>query len=462
MKLAILTQYYPPEIGAPQARLSALAEGAVRRGHTVTVITAQPNYPAGRIQPGYGGILVREVRDGVAVLRTPIYPTKSPALVPRLACYFSFAGASAVAGSLLLRSPDYLFVESPPLFLGLTGILLSRLTSARMIFNVSDLWPESAVRLGVVRPGSAGHRVSAGLEAACYRRAWLVTGQTRAIVADIAQRFPGIAAYHLSNGVDCAAFGPDQATEPARDFLRGDGRCSVLYAGLHGLAQGLEQIVDAAETLGRDAGIEFVFVGEGPARATLMERARTGGLAHVRFAGPRPHRDIPALAASADVLIVPLHPSLADAVPSKLYEALASGRPIVLIAGGDAAAIVASREAGIVVAPGDRAGLVAALRALAADPARRRRLGDNARAAAVELFHRPRIVEAFLELLEGGLRGPVVLPPPAIHRMTEEGGTGVRPARASADDAPVPDSQLAGRSLTGLDSPVAEGIPGHG
>lgn len=404
MKLAILTQYYPPEIGAPQARLSALVRGAVRRGHSVTVITAHPNYPAGRIQPGYGGLLRRESRDGASVVRVPIFPTSNPALVPRLACYFSFVGTSAVGGSLLLHSPDYILVESPPLFLGIAGLLLSRLKSARMIFNVSDLFPESAVRLGVVRAGSAAHRISARLESACYRRAWLVTGQTRAIVADIKGRFPTVPVYHLANGVDAAGFGPDHATEETRRFLRRDGRCSVLYAGLHGLAQGLEQVVNAAEALTADPGIEFVFVGEGPARPALMKRAHSAGLRHVRFLGPRQHADIPALIAAADIVVVALHASFADAVPSKLYEALASGRPVVLLASGDAAAIVTGSEAGIVVAPDDRDGLVEALRALAADPVRRERLGANGRAAALRHFDRGRIVDSFVEFLEGGLR----------------------------------------------------------
>jgi glycosyltransferase involved in cell wall biosynthesis len=403
MKLAILSQYYPPEIGAPQARLSALAEGFVRRGHEVTVLAAMPNYPTGRVQEGYGGLLAREARGGVSVIRSCIYPTQRTDLVRRLACYLSFTASAAVAGAALLGRHDYLFVESPPLFLGLTGLLLSRLKSSRMVFNVSDLWPESAVRLGVVRDGSVGHRISARLEAACYRRAWLVTGQTRAIVADIARRFPDCDTYHLPNGVNCDAFSPGRASEPARDFLGPGGRCTVLYAGLHGLAQGLEQIVDAAETLGASAPIDFVFVGDGPARESLI--ARAAGLAHIRFEGPRPHHEIPALLASADVIVVSLHPSLADAVPSKLYEALASGRPVVLIAGGDAATIVASREAGLVVAPADRNGLVEAFRRLADDPGLRRRLGEHGRVAAVELFDRDRIVDAFADLLESGLRG---------------------------------------------------------
>ena len=148
MKIAFLTQYYPPEIGAPQNRLSQLAARFAHSGHDVSVLTAMPNYPEGKTHPGYKGVLRRERLDGVSVIRTYIYPTQSAGYVRRLTNYFSFVVSSALGGMALLTRADYLFVESPPLFLGLTGFLLSRVKRMRLIFNVSDLWPESAVRLG--------------------------------------------------------------------------------------------------------------------------------------------------------------------------------------------------------------------------------------------------------------------------------------------------------------------------
>ena len=118
MHLAILTQYYPPEMGAPQARLSELAAAFVARGHDVEVLTAMPNYPLGRVHDGYGGVLRRESRDGVRVVRTFVYATQRLDLVHRLTSYASFVLSSAIVGTLALRRPDYLLVESPPLFLG--------------------------------------------------------------------------------------------------------------------------------------------------------------------------------------------------------------------------------------------------------------------------------------------------------------------------------------------------------
>lgn len=407
MKLTILTQYYPPEIGAPQRRLSSLARHFVHAGHEVRVLTAMPNYPRGAIYSGYGGAVRRETIDGVSVLRTWIVPTQRTSYLHRLANYFSFVGSSAAIGTAMAPGrADYLLVESPPLFLGMSGAWLSRVQRARLIMNVSDLWPESAVRLGVVREGSRVHRASASLERWCYRRAWMITGQSREIVADIEARMPGCRTYHLSNGVEVSEFGPEHAGREARAALASDadGSCLALYAGLHGIAQGLPQLLAAASMLeGEHTPMDMVFIGEGPVKQDLRREAAARGLARVRFLDARPPSALPPLLASADILLVPLGMSIPGAVPSKLYEAMASGRAVVLVATGEAAAIVREHDAGLVVEPGDVAGLAAALRALRDDPVRRRLLGENGRRAAVRFFDRSGIASRFIATLEAAL-----------------------------------------------------------
>jgi colanic acid biosynthesis glycosyl transferase WcaI len=404
--LVIHTQYYPPEIGAPQRRLSALAQGAARRGHRVTVLTAMPNYPTGRIHEGYGGLARREHRDGVDIVRTFIYPTQRANLVPRLLNYFSFVVSSAVLGSMMVNSADYWLVESPPLFLGLSGLWLSCLKRARLIFNVSDLWPESAVRLGVLDLDSHAFRWSSRLEALCYQRAWLVSGQSQSTVSSINERFPQCFTYHFSNGVDTQVFGLGRATVAARSTLLGgseDGRFVALYAGLHGLAQGLEQILEVAKAFRGDPNLSFVLVGDGPEKSALMDQAAEANLANVRFLDPFPASEIPALLAAADTVLVPLKRHIPGAVPSKLYEAMASQRPTVLLATGEPADLVRRNQAGIVVNPGDIESLAAALRKLQASPELRQVYGENGRKAAERHFDRGGIVDRFLDLLEEDL-----------------------------------------------------------
>jgi glycosyltransferase involved in cell wall biosynthesis len=400
MKLAILTQYYPPEIGAPQSRLSALAREFIHRGHHVTVLTAMPNYPTGKLHTGYRKMFLREERDGVRVLRSFIWPTQKADFPRRLASYLSFVLSAALLGSASLEPPDYLLVESPPLFLGLTGVLLGRLKRTRTIFNVSDLWPESAVRLGLLQRSSASYRLGAWLEGFCYRHAWLVTGQSAEIISDVSARFPSSKTLHLSNGVDSEAFGPERATSAARDLLGKNGNCVALYAGLHGIAQGLELLVDAAASVSSSAHLDVILMGDGPRKLAIVDRVNRRRIRGVRFLDSRPHRDMPAILAAADVLVVPLLRYIPGAVPSKLYEAMASGRPVVLIGDGEAAHILRQHDAGICVTPGDVVGLVRALKALSSDAELRAKLGANGRAAAVRFFDRRRIVAPFIDFLE--------------------------------------------------------------
>jgi colanic acid biosynthesis glycosyl transferase WcaI len=410
MKIVVHTQYYPPEIGAAPNRLSALVRGLTEAGHEVTVLTAMPNYPLGRNYPGYGGLIRRENHMGSAVVRTFIYPTQSAGMVRRLLCYFSFVFSSLALGGWLLDEPDYILTESPPLFLGISGFLLSRWKRARWIFNVSDLWPESAVRLGVLKPGLA-LRLSEWLEAFYYRRAWLVSGQSSEIVEDIKKRFPRVPIFYLPNGVDTQRFRPDCNTQESRALLSSRPGCVVLYAGLHGLAQGLEQIIQAADQLKYDTSITFVFVGDGPVKHALVGEARARGLSNVKFLDSVPQDQMPSLIAAADIVLVPLKTHIPGAVPSKLYEAMASGRALVVIASGEAADIVSRHKVGVVVSPGDTQNLTSSLLDLARNPSCRERLGAEARRAAITQFDRSVSIGRFIRFLEEQLN---VVPPPRL------------------------------------------------
>lgn len=404
MKFIIHTQYYPPETGAPQARLSELAEGLVQHGHEVSVLTAIPNYPTGRFYPGYAGFLRRERINDVRVTHSWMYPTKKVGMLPRLSSYFSFVFSSLFSGAALLPRADFLLTESPPLFLGMAGYLLSRMKRARWIFNVSDLWPESAVRLGVVGDGLS-LTMAESLEAFCYRKAWLVTGQSREILQGVQERTPCARTYHFSNGVDVSRFSPELRSETLHRDLGDGAECVAVYAGLHGIAQGLDQILEAAERLQHLRGrLKIVFIGDGPEKEQLVERSR--GLHMLKFLPPRLKKEVPELLASADIALVPLKKYIPGAVPSKIYESMASGLPVVLVADGEAAKILAEAGAGIAVPPGSVDGIAEALDRLTRDAVLRRELGENGRAAAGDRFDRRRIIRSFLGFLEESKKRP--------------------------------------------------------
>ena len=396
MKVIIHTQYFAPEAGAPQARLLQLAKGLQQAGHEVRVLTAMPNYPTGRIYPGYGGIRRRERIQGIDVTRSFIYASRRFSFTSRLASYFSFVVSSLVVGLLSFGRADFVITESPPLFLGIAGYLLSRALRARWVFNVSDLWPESAVELGVVKRGSLGHRLAESLEGFCYRKAWLVSGQSSTIVETIKARCAPSRTYHLSNGVDPSVFCPAGVGD-ASPFHR--DRVTAIYAGLHGLAQGLDQVIEAAALLKDLDRLDFVLIGDGPSKPQLVALSRTKQVKNVSFRDPLPASSIPSVIAAADICIVPLVAHLTGAVPSKLYEAMACAKPIVLVAAGEAADIVRRTGTGIVVSPGDVEGLANAIRHLSTHAEERMMMGRLGRQAALTTFNRPRIVDDFVGYL---------------------------------------------------------------
>jgi glycosyltransferase involved in cell wall biosynthesis len=333
------------------------------------------------------------------VLRSFVYPTQKAKMLPRLMNYVSFVCSSLLAGAAALPKLDFLFTESPPLFLGISGALLSWAKGARYIFNVSDLWPESAVHVGLIQREGLGFRLAGRLEADLYRRAWLVTGQARTILSDISQRFPHVPTFHLSNGVDTTLF---NSALPDRSLER-RGKFTIVYAGLHGIAQGLDQLVEAACLL-RDSTVHFIFVGDGPTKRTIAELITQRRVSNIELHPPVPHTAVAAVLLAADAVVVPLRSAIPGAVPSKVYEAMAAGKPVLFIGDGEGAQIVTAADAGIVVRPGDVHRIAAALRELAANANLSALLGRNGRAGAVK-YDRARIAERFITYLEEELAG---------------------------------------------------------
>jgi glycosyltransferase involved in cell wall biosynthesis len=404
LRVAFLTHYFPPEIGAPQARIFELARRLSRGGDDVTVLTGFPNYPTGVVHEGYRGrFAMEENMDGVRVIRRWIFATPNAGFAKRILNHLSFALSSLTAWRAL-GPVDVLIVESPPLFTGLAALALSRLKRAPFIFNVSDVWPQSAVELGMLRQPTA-IRIAEALEWHLYERAARVTVPTAGILEGLVARgLPRRKVFHLTNGVDVDIYQPGARDSALAESLGSEfgasGRKLFVYAGTHGLAQGLDVILEAARAT-RNPEVLYVLVGEGADKDALMRKAREQRIDNVVFLPNQPKASMPGLLNLAYAALITLKPLdvFRSALPTKMFEAMAAGRPIIASVSGEAADVVLAAGCGLVTEPGDPVAFRNAVEALASDPDRAREMGLRGREHAVEHFDRRAIVAQLRELL---------------------------------------------------------------
>ena len=410
MRILFLTQYFPPEMGAPQARISELGERLIDFGWEVEVLTALPNYPTGRIYKGYDPLKCRVEHVGrIRTVRVPIFPSKN-GFVRRLASYFSFVVSSVALGKRLCHPPDILMVESPPIFIGYATWYLSWRWGCPYVLNVSDLWPDTAISMGVIKEGFATRR-AADLEQKLYDRSAGVTGQAQEIVDAVAAKAPHLPVALITNGVDPGRFGPEFLDAEAQELLGEEQGPIFIFAGLLGLAQGLDQLLDFAKCLDDQEPGRIVLIGDGPVRQHLAERIERESIRRVRLLPPQPRHRVPALLAGADVAVISLSTSIPGSVPSKIYEAMASALPILMIAEGEASRRVSDARCGICVRPGDLEGAVSAFRRLAAEAQLRAQLGQSGRIAAETQYNRNRIASQLDQFLKGLIVNAAKPPP---------------------------------------------------
>ena len=380
MRIVVLTQNFPPEIGATAARLHRMTKSLVEKGHRVTVITAMPNYPTGRIFDGYRGKLrTDDELDGIRVVRTWAFPSKSSKFLSRFIGYASFTLSSLLLGIWGLGRQDIVLFDSPPLPLVPAGLAMGRIARARVVMNVSDIWPEMPLQLGYPM-GKASLWVLRRLESLGYRKSDLVTATSGAAREGIRRRFPEVRTAVISNGADLSAFDPALRSQEVRESLNADPKDLLVgYFGLHGLFQGLDVVVEAAAKLRGHPTVRFVMVGDGPCKEALIESAEGKGLRNLRFVDLVEQARIPSFLASCDVALVPLAAEFPSTIPSKVYETLASGVPMIISSGCEGARLVIEGKAGRTFRPGDSDELADVLIELDTDREKLRQMSSNCR-----------------------------------------------------------------------------------
>ena len=403
MRILFLSHYFPPEVNAPANRTYEHCRAWAAAGHDVHVVTCVPSHPKGTPFDGYRKRWYqRERMDGVTVHRVWTYLAANQGVARRTLNYLSFVPTSMWRAARLSRF-DIIVATSPQFFCAVAGYLTSRLTRTRWVFELRDLWPDSVVAVGALERGLALRRLER-LELRMYRHAERVVCVTRSFMANLEARgIPASKLVFVPNGIE-----PDYWCAPGPQDVRaalGVGADDVLvsYVGTVGMAHGLGTVLEAAGRLRvENPRVRFLVVGAGAELDASRAYVAGQGLSNVTFTGLVPRERARDLLAASDVSLVTLRdsPLFRTVLPSKMFEAMAAGKPIVLGVAGEASEVLHRAGCGLSVAPGDADALRCAVERLAGDPETRRRMGEAGRRFVGEQFNRRTWAESYLQLLK--------------------------------------------------------------
>lgn len=408
MKILYISQYFPPEMGAPAARAAELSRHWARMGHDVTVLTGFPNHPTGVVPTEWCSRLrelrYRETVDGVQVVRTWLWPLPNRKAHERIRNYASFCVSAAIAG-LDLEKSEVVIATSPQLLVALAGWWVAWWKRVPFVFEVRDLWPESLAAVGAGGEGSALHRVLGAIAGFLYRRADRIVVVTPAFKDHLIRhwRVPEQKISIVENGVETSLFRPDAATSTLRSSLQLEDRFLICYIGTMGMAHGLDTLIAAAEKLQIALPqAMFLLIGEGAEKERIVALAESRGLTNIRFLDQQPREQIPAYIASADVCLVMLKKTelFKTVIPTKLLEYMACARPVIIAVDGQARQIVEEAHAGVFVEPESSRALVDAVLTLAADSEARHRMGVSGRRYILARLSRERTAQTYINVLE--------------------------------------------------------------
>lgn len=405
MRILFLSHYFPPEVNAPAHRTFEHCREWVRMGHEVHVVTCVPSHPLGRPFEGYRRRWhQQEVMDGVTVHRVFTFLAPNKGTYRRALNYVSFV-PTAVWRALRLGKFDIVIATSPQFFCAVAGWVSASMKGAPWVFELRDLWPESIAAVGAMKRSLALRAVEK-LELHLYRSAAGVACVTQAFIENLTGRgIPPEKCTFVPNGVVAEEWGGLAGLEIRARQGVGPSELMVSYIGTVGMAHAIEVVLDTAETLDHGLPVRFFVVGDGARLGELRSQALKRGLSNVTFTGLVPHEEAKRYLAASDLILVHLRRSelFKTVLPSKMFEAMAAGKPIVLGVEGEAKAVLERSGAGVAVPPEDPQALAAAIEALGGSPETREKMGQAGRAFVEREFSRA----AWGRRYEAWLRGIV-------------------------------------------------------
>lgn len=403
MRILYVSQYFPPEMGAPAARVHELSREWVKLGHQVTVLTGFAHHPTGiKAREDRWRLTRRETVDGIDVVRVYVYAAPNRGTFRRMLSYASFMLSAMAIGWCRVSRPDVVIATSPQLLCGAAGYVLARAMRVPFVLEVRDLWPESLLAVGIMRENLLIHLLRR-LSRYLYTHSELIVTVGQGYRQSIARLY-GIAETKMAvvpNGIDPQLFAPETDGGGVRREHGWGERFIVLYVGTHGMAHGLQSVLEAAKALLAEKRIRFVFVGEGAEKERLQALAAEWQLGNVQFIGQQPKARVPAYYAACDLGLVSLRdtPLFQEVLPSKIFEYLAMERALLLTVGGEARKLVEEAGAGEFVTPGDAQALASAVRRLSTQPELLREMGRRGREHVVRSFNRAGQAADYAQLL---------------------------------------------------------------
>jgi glycosyltransferase involved in cell wall biosynthesis len=402
VRILFVSDNFPPERNAPATRVHEHACYWAKWGHEVTILTGVPNFPEGKVFSGYRNRWRQEEWiDGIRVVRVKTFITANEGTLLRTLDYLSFMASAFIAGAFLPK-PDVVIATSPQFFAAVAGCGLSGLFGRPYLLEVRDLWPASIAAVGALKE-TILLRWLERIELFLYRKASAIVVVTNAFKEDLVRRGvpPGKIAVVI-NGVDLPRYAPRPRDPELEAKLDLAGRFVVGYVGTHGMAHALDKVLDVAGRMREAAGIRFLFVGGGAEKAKLVEEAERRGLTNVVFLPPQPKERMPEIWSLCDVALVHLKnsPVFASVIPSKIFEAMGMGLPIVIASPkGEAGGIVEEDGAGIWIPPEDPTALEGAVRRLKDDSDLYERCAAGSLAAAPR-YSRERKAQEMIRVAE--------------------------------------------------------------
>jgi colanic acid biosynthesis glycosyl transferase WcaI len=401
MEILFLTENFPPERNAAASRIYERAVYWVKWGHRVTIITSFPNFPEGKVYPGYQNRWYQiEEMSGIRVVRVKTFISRNEGIVLRTLDFLSFMITSFVAG-MFQKKPDVIVANSPQIFTAVAGWALSLFKQVPYVFELADLWPASIPAVGVMRDNIILHLIEK-LELFLYRKSAAIVALTQSFKEDLVRRkIPADKITVVINGVDLPRFSPRPRDTLLASHFGLDESFVIGYIGTHGMAHGLENVLVAAEKLREYPVIRFLFVGTGAAKESLVSESTARGLTNVVFIPPQPKSEMPAFWSLCDVSLIHLKNTrlMETVIPSKIFEAMAMGLPILLAAPeGEASRIILRENAGLCIRSGNVDEFVSAVLRLRNDQGLYRQLSSDSHGASVR-YTRERQATDMLEVL---------------------------------------------------------------